>query len=71
MPGASRKAARTRAYGRSAARLSTRLGLGKRFMSKADHQREERLAAALRDNLKRRKAQARDSEPPPPPPSSD
>ena len=32
-------------------------------MSKADHQREDRLAAALRDNLKRRKAQARDSEP--------
>ena len=33
-------------------------------MSKADQQREDRLAAALRDNLKRRKAQARDSEPP-------
>ncbi len=40
-------------------------------MSKADHQREERLAAALRDNLKRRKAQARDSEPPKPPPALD
>lgn len=35
-------------------------------MSKADQQREDRLAAALRDNLKRRKAQARDSEPPRP-----
>ena len=31
-------------------------------MSKADQRREERLAAALRDNLKRRKAQSRDSE---------
>jgi len=32
-------------------------------MSKADHQRDERLAAALRDNLKRRKSQAREAEP--------
>ena len=45
-------------------------------MSKADQpkaaqQREDRLAAALRDNLKRRKAQARESEPPKPPPASD
>ena len=37
-------------------------------MSKADQQRKERLAAALRDNLKRRKAQARAGEPPKPPP---
>jgi len=42
-------------------------------MSKADQpkvnqQREDRLAAALRDNLKRRKAQARAGEPPKPPP---
>ena len=40
-------------------------------MSKADQQREDRLAAALRDNLKRRKAQARENEPPKPPPASD
>jgi hypothetical protein len=32
-------------------------------MSKADQQRDERLAAALRDNLKRRKTQAREAEP--------
>ena len=31
-------------------------------MSKADQQREQRLAAALRDNLKRRKAQAREGD---------
>ncbi len=31
-------------------------------MSKADQQRDERLAAALRDNLKRRKSQAREAE---------
>ncbi len=36
-------------------------------MSKADQQREERLAAALRDNLKRRKAQAREGDNAPPP----
>ena len=41
-------------------------------MSKADQQREDRLAAALRDNLKRRKAQARDNESTkPPPPTAD
>ena len=43
-------------------------------MSKADQpkvnqQREQRLAAALRDNLKRRKAQARGGEPAKPPPT--
>jgi len=32
-------------------------------MSERDKQREERLAAALRDNLRRRKAQAREAEP--------
>ena len=32
-------------------------------MSKADQQREERLAAALRDNLRRRKSQARSAPP--------
>ena len=37
----------------------------------AHRQREERLAAALRDNLKRRKAQARDSDPPKPPLKTD
>ena len=31
-------------------------------MSKADQCREERLAAALRDNLKRRKSQSREAE---------
>jgi len=34
-------------------------------MSKADQQREERLAAALRDNLRRRKSQSRVSDPDP------
>ena len=46
------------------------LSLG-RAMSKADQQREERLAAALRDNLKRRKAQSRESEPDKPSPQAD
>ena len=38
-------------------------------MADLSKQRDERLAAALRDNLKRRKAQAREqrAEPPPPP----
>ena len=40
-------------------------------MSKADQQRKERLAAALRDNLKRRKAQAREGEPAKPIPKGD
>jgi len=41
-------------------------------MAKADQQREQRLAAALRDNLKRRKAQAREGEPDKePPPKTD
>lgn len=31
-------------------------------MTKRDEDRERRLAAALRENLKRRKAQARDAE---------
>ena len=31
-------------------------------MTKPDSQREARLAAALRDNLRRRKAQARDDQ---------
>jgi hypothetical protein len=39
-------------------------------MIKSDKEREKRLAEALRDNLKRRKAQARGENPPPPPPSS-
>lgn len=33
----------------------------------ADQSREERLAAALRDNLRKRKAQAREAEPEKPP----
>jgi hypothetical protein len=32
-------------------------------MSKADKEKAERLAAALRENLKRRKAQSRESQP--------
>ncbi len=32
-------------------------------MSKADQQRDQKLAAALRENLRRRKAQARDVAP--------
>ena len=40
-------------------------------MSKADQRREERLAAALRDNLKRRKAQSREGEPEIPAPDPD
>ena len=65
----------TGAYGRSAARLSTRLASGGAAdkawpMSKAERQREERqraerLAAALRDNLRRRKTQSRAAEPDP------
>jgi len=31
-------------------------------MAKKDEEREKRLAAALRENLKRRKAQAREAE---------
>jgi hypothetical protein len=40
-------------------------------MSDSDKTREERLAAALRENLRKRKAQARDKAAPPPPPSKD
>jgi len=40
-------------------------------MSERDKQREERLAAALRENLRRRKAQAREAEPSPPPANED
>ena len=38
-------------------------------MSKADQQRAERLAAALRENLRRRKSQSRATEPDPQAPS--
>jgi hypothetical protein len=40
-------------------------------MIKSDKEREKRLAEALRDNLKRRKAQARGENPPQPSPSPD
>ena len=40
-------------------------------MSERDKQREERLAAALRENLRRRKAQTREGEPSPQLPSDD
>ena len=33
------------------------------LMTKADNDKAERLAAALRENLKRRKAQAREAQP--------
>jgi hypothetical protein len=33
----------------------------------SEKSKEERLAEALRDNLRRRKAQAREAPPPPPP----
>ena len=71
----------TGAYGRSAARLSTRLAfaparVNASVMPTAERQREERqraerLAAALRDNLKRRKAQSREAEPEIPAPDPD
>ena len=52
------------AYDGAALALSTRLAARTRWrhvdnMSGKDKQREERLAAALRQNLRRRKAQAR------------
>jgi hypothetical protein len=37
-------------------------------MAGTDKHREERLAAALRENLRKRKAQAREAEPRPPKP---
>ena len=40
-------------------------------MSKADQQRAERLADALRENLRRRKSQARETEPEKPAPGVD
>jgi hypothetical protein len=52
----------------SVARGVNPLGLGSRcgydaIMSKADQHRDEKLAAALRENLRRRKAQARGAGP--------
>ena len=38
------------------------LGLRNAAMPTADQQRQDRLAAALRDNLKRRKARAREGD---------
>jgi hypothetical protein len=67
-----------RAYDRSGSALSRRLAAhdasrqGSRTMSDSAKNREERLAAALRENLRKRKAQARDkAEPPVTPPSKD
>ena len=56
---------RTRAYDEAALRLSTRLedGTSARHLGKMnpkDKERKERLAAALRENLRRRKAQSRE-----------
>ena len=48
-----------RRYGRGARSKSRRAGEGK--MAKRDEEREKRLAEALRENLRRRKAQARDA----------
>ena len=50
------------AYGRAPARMSTRSGW---TMSDVDKAKQERLAAALRENLRRRKAQARAADSPP------
>ena len=38
--------------------------MSRRAMGKKDEDREKRLAAALRENLKRRKAQARETQEP-------
>ena len=67
---------RTRAYGRSLAALSTRLAgetprIKRAPMTNRDKDKAERLAAALRDNLRRRKAQARDAAKPPSDPAKD
>jgi hypothetical protein len=57
-----------RAYGRPpakrqpACRTTVRI-LAAVAMTKADKDKQERLAAALRENLKRRKAQAREAQP--------
>jgi len=53
-----------RAYGRGPANRQPACGAGEGIlaagaMTKADKDKAERLAAALRENLKRRKAQAR------------
>jgi hypothetical protein len=45
---------------------ATRDGGSDRWMTDPEKSKEERLADALRENLRRRKAQARESEPPPP-----
>ena len=57
---------RTRAYGQSLASLSTRLAgmhakRRSRQMAGQDREKAERLAAALRENLRKRKARARDA----------
>ena len=49
---------RSRAYDGAALALSTRAHLV--AMTGKDKERDERLAAALRENLRRRKAQARE-----------
>ncbi len=57
-----------RRYGRAALPLSRRLapkaakGLALPVMTKAEDERKQRLAEALRQNLRRRKAQARGEE---------
>jgi hypothetical protein len=57
-----------RAYGRGPANRQpacTRASriLAARHMSKTDQDKAERLAAALRENLRKRKAQAREAQP--------
>ena len=49
-------------------RVKARCGKGLRGMAKRDEERERRLAEALRENLRRRKAQARGDGPAAPPP---
>ena len=46
---------------------ATRDGGSNRRMADPEKSKEERLAEALRENLRRRKAQAREVVPPPPP----
>jgi len=57
-----------RAYGRGPANRQPACGAGAGIlaadaMTKVDKDKQDRLAAALRENLRRRKAQAREAQP--------